>query len=128
MDEKIEIITENNTTLELAYDFIKSLRMDITQNKLPIGHLKFYLSFNNKSLKISYTTIFDKTFQEVLSNEKSDSVDILVNARIETSPERLREILYDNLHQLKSHHGITINEKYISYFQPGYPNPTHRLT
>ncbi len=127
LDEEIEIISTNNSSVELAYDFIKKLTYDIVQKGLQIGHLKYFLSFNNQSLKLSYTTILDKSIQEPLVFEKSGSVDLLVNARIQTSPDELRKILFDNLNQLKSHGGVKINEKFLSYFQPGFPNPTHRL-
>jgi len=127
LDEEIEIISTNNSSVELAYDFIKKLTSDIMQKGLPIGHLKYFLSFNNQFLKLSYTTILDKSIQEPLVFEKCGSVDLLVNARIQTSPDELRKILFDNLNQLKSHDGVKINEKFLSYFKPGFPNPTHRL-
>ncbi len=128
LDEEIEIISFNNKSVELAYSFIKKLTDDIIQKGLTIGHLKYYLSFNNQSLKISHTTISDKTIKEPLIYEKAVSVDLLVNARIQTTPDELRKILFDNLNQLKSLEGVQINEKFLSYFQPGFPNPTHRLT
>jgi G3E family GTPase len=127
LDEEIEIISSGNRAVEFAYDFIRQLTDDIVQKGLTIGHLKYFLSYNNKSLKLSHTTISDKTVQEPLVYEKSSSVDLLVNARIQTSPDELREILFENLKKLKSHDGIQVNEKFLSYFQPGFPNPTHRL-
>jgi G3E family GTPase len=127
LDEEISIVSTNNSSVELAYDFIKKLSDDIVQRQLPIGHMKFYLSFNNQSLKLSYTTILDKTIPEPPTFEQSNSTEILVNARIQTSPDELRKILFDNLNQLKSQEGVTVNEKFISYFQPGFPNPTYRL-
>jgi G3E family GTPase len=127
LDEEIEIISTNNSAVELAYGFIQKLSDDIAQKKLPVGHMKFYLSYNNQSIKVSYTTILDQTKQKQLFFEKSGSVDLLVNARIQTTPDELRKILYDNLNKLKSLDGVTINEKFLSYFQPGFPNPTHRL-
>jgi len=92
-----------------------------------VGHLKFHLSFHNQSLKISHTTILDKTIKDPATFEKAGTLDLLINARIQSSPEALRNILFDALDQLKSKKGVTIHEKFLSYFQPGFPNPTHRL-
>jgi G3E family GTPase len=127
LDEEIEIISSGNRSVEFAYDFIKNLTNDIKQKGLTIGHLKYFLSFNNQSIKISHTTLSDKAIPEPLVYEKSGSVDLLVNARIQTSPDELSKILFDNLNQLKSRDGVQINEKFLSYFQPGFPNPTHRI-
>jgi G3E family GTPase len=128
LDEEIEIITADESSVEIAFGFIKKLTDSIEKLNLPVGHLKFYLSYNNKAEKISYTTISDHSVHIPDIFEKAGSVDLLVNARIQTSPEELRKILFENLNDLKSIKGATINEKFLSYFKPGMPNPTHRLT
>ena len=127
LDEEIEILTENETSVELAYKFINKITDDIIRKGLTIGHLKYFLVFNDKSLKISHTTISDENSYESPVYEKTRSVDLLVNARIQTSPDELRKILFDNLNQLKLNPGVKLNEKFLSYFQPGFPNPTHRM-
>jgi G3E family GTPase len=128
LDEEIEISSSDCSSLEKAYCFIKNLSDDIHRKSLPVGHLKFYMSYNDKALKISYTTIADKTFNIPELHEKSCKLDLLVNARIQTSPEELKQILFKNLRDLKATKGVTVNEKFLSYFQPGFPNPVHRLT
>ena len=128
LDEELEIITSDESAVEVAYGFIKKLSESIEQMRIPVGHLKFYLSYNNKAEKISYTTMTDLSVNIPDIFEKSGSADLLVNARIQTSPEELRKILFENLNHLKSIKGVTVNEKFLSYFKPGMPNPTHRLT
>jgi G3E family GTPase len=127
LDEEIEFITKDNSSVALAYEFIRNLSAEIVKRELPIGHMKFFLAYNDKSEKVSYTTVLDKKNVEPITNEKSNSVDVLVNARIQTSPDELKEILFGVLNQIKSLEGVTINEKFLSYFQPGFPNPTHRI-
>jgi len=120
-------VTTDNTSVEIVNAFIKELSNEIVSRNLPIGHLKFFLSFNEKALKLSFTTFLDDNTIDPISLEKSNSVDLLINARIQTSPEELRNILFDVLDRFKSRIGLTINEKFLSYFQPGFPNPTHRF-
>lgn len=127
LDEEIEIISTDNSSVEQAYIFINNITIDIVSKGLTIGHLKFFLSFNDRSIKISHTTISDDTFTMPTIYEKSGSVDLLINARIQASPDELKTILFDNLNKLKSNKGVKVNEKFLSYFQPGFPNPTHRM-
>lgn len=127
LDEEIEFVTTDNSSVEIANAFIRELSNEIVSRSLPIGHLKFFLSFNDQALKLSYTTVLDDKTLEPLSLEKSNSANLLINARIQTSPEELRNILFDVLDHFKSRKDLTINEKFLSYFQPGFPNPTHRF-
>jgi G3E family GTPase len=118
LDEEVEFTTTNNTAGKLAYDFIKKLTENIVQKKLSIEHLQFFLSFNGQSSKISYTSLLDEISSEKITIEKSNSVDLMVNARVQTSPEELRKILYDVLNKFKAMEGVAVSEKFISYFQP----------
>jgi G3E family GTPase len=127
LDEEIEIISSDNSSVEIAYGFIQGLSDNIIKKKMPVGHLKFYLSYNNKSEKLSFTTISDNSVIAPSVFEKTRSVDLLINARIQTSPEELKNILFENLNHLRSVPGVTINEKFLSYFKPGFPNPVHRM-
>lgn len=128
LDEELEFVTEDASSVQVTYDFIRELTHKIVNRSLPVGHLKYFLSFNGNAQKISYTTILDKDISGPESFEKADSVDLLINARIQTSPEELKNILFDVLDQFKSLNGLKVNEKFISYFQPGFPNPTYHMS
>lgn len=127
LDEEIEISTSDNSAVELVFDFIKKLTTEVTARNLPIGHLKFFISANGQFHKLSYTTILEKESKFPLILEKANKVDLLVNARIQTTPDELRNIFIDLLNQIKLKPGVSIYEKHLSYFQPGFPNPTHRI-
>ena len=118
LDEEIEFITTDHSAVQLACDFMSKLADDIVQKMLPIEHLQYYLSFNGKSTKLSYATLPDKNIPGSITSEKSNSVDLLINARVHTTPEELRKILFELLKQFKSLEGVTLREKFISYFQP----------
>jgi G3E family GTPase len=117
LDEEIQIITIDGLALKVAYEFIHKLSDDLYHRELPIEHLKFLLSFNNQTLKLNHLTFLDENVRNTVEYEKSNSVDILVNARVQTSPDELRKILFGTLNQFKSQDGVTIKEKFISYFQ-----------
>ncbi|MEI7526627.1 MAG: GTP-binding protein [Mariniphaga sp.] len=127
LDEEIEIASTNRSSVAHAYDFIKKLSNDIVEKKFPIGHLKFFIKYNNQSSKISYTTVLDEGRQDPVSFEESGSVYLLINARIQSSPDELSRILFNNLNELKLLEGVAVTERFLSYFQPGFPNPIHRF-
>jgi G3E family GTPase len=127
LDEKIEIITKDNSSVEKAYTLIDNIKKAIERNNFSIGHLKFHLSFNNKSVKVSYTTVLQDDNMNEVVREKSNHVELIVNARIESTPNDLNEIFKNAIDVMRTKDAVVINENYLAYFQPGFPNPTHRL-
>lgn len=117
LDEEIELITKDNSAVEVAYAFMNKLSGEINQKKLKIEHLKFLLSSNKQSFKLDYTAVLDEKAKMPNKIGEGNTVDLLVNARIQTSPDELRKILMELLKQFKTMDGVTIKEKFISYFQ-----------
>ncbi|HEX2868994.1 MAG TPA: GTP-binding protein [Ignavibacteriales bacterium] len=129
LDEEIEFISNKNDAVNTALSFVEKVYSDAKSNWLPIGHLKFFLSTPAESLKISITTvIWNENWRETIKLKEADKVKLLVNARIQTSPEKLREIVSDAVKSFSSAGTLLLKEQNISYFQPGFPNPTHRFT
>lgn len=127
LDEEIEFKSNDNSALKTTSDFIDNLTNTIITENFPIGHLKFLLSYNNKSHKISFTTLDEKNRQEIETSEKVETVHLIVNARIQSTPENLRQLVMNEINRLKLTDNITIQEKCVSCFSPGFPNPTHRF-
>ena len=94
---------------------------------MPIGHLKFLLSSNNRSAKISYTTILNREVPEGGIFNDGDSAELLINARIQTSPKELTKMVANIIERLKNEQSVTIKEKNLSSFQPGFPTPEYRM-
>ena len=118
LDEEIELITKDNSAVEVAYDFMNKLSGVIIQKKLSIDHLKFILSSNKQSFKLDYTNISVKNAKNPNTIGETNAADLLINARIQTSPDELRRILLELLKEFKALEGVTIKEKFISYFRP----------
>lgn len=116
LDEEIEFITSDKSAVRIVYDFMNSLTKDLSQRMLKIEDLHFFLSFNDKLIKVNSARLNDEATGS-LTSEESDCVTLMVNARVYTTPEVLRSILFAVLNQFKTREGITINEKFISYFQ-----------
>jgi hypothetical protein len=110
-----------SATEKLVLDFHKRIR----ENNLPIGHLKFLVDTGKAKSKISFTATADKN-AGVLNLPISTKINLMVNARVETAPEKLQAIFANVMNSLGKL-GITISLRHLNYFQPGFPVPQHRV-
>jgi G3E family GTPase len=117
LDEEIQIITEDDSAVKVAYAFMHKLSNSLVHRELPIEHLKFLLYGDDQPLKLNHTQFLNVNTRTPSAYEKSNSADLLINARVQTSPDELRKFLFDTLNQFKSQEGVKIVEKFISYFQ-----------
>lgn len=124
-DQELEIFSSNNEAGTNTLIFIKELQDAIRHRGFPIGHLKFLI---DGKYKISHTALFDADVNDRISLPSSGKVNLLVNARIETAPETLHQLVNSVIASVESLRDCKILESSLSAFQPGYPTPTHRIT
>lgn len=127
LDEEIKIHTDDQSAWERAIQFIESMANEIKQKQITIGHLKFLLIGEEFSHKISFTTILEENWKNNLPSLMTCDVQIMVNSRIETSPEVARAIVKKGVAEI-SVLGVLVSESQEHAFQPGFPDPTHRIT
>lgn len=127
LDEEISIHSEDQSAWDCALQFIESMVDEIKQKKIAVGHLKFLLKGEEFSHKISFTTILDENWKNDLPSLVISDVQIMVNSRIETTPDMTREIVRKGIATI-SGQGVLIRESQEHAFQPGFPNPTHRIS
>ena len=92
------------------------------QHNIPIGHLKFLV---NGAIKISFTSTTEQAI--VLKKQPASSVSLLVNIRVQTTPEIIAGLIAEAINEIEIQSGCKIIVKSHSAFQPGYPRPTHRI-
>jgi G3E family GTPase len=119
------IIHSKQRAIFKAYGFINDMFDEISFQKLSIGHLKFFLESGAWQKKISYTSAHNSKL-DTNSEAIADHVRVLVNARVETDPNRLKKIFYHAIQKMQDQncHAEIIE---VDSFQPGYPKPTHRM-
>ena len=127
LDEEITIETRNDTALMTAHRLIDRIVNTIFMNQLPVGHLKFLLDYNDRLIKISHTTVLNRKLFNQSPPENANRVKIMINARVQTTPDMLRSLVKDSVDFFYQEQGISIREKNVTFFKPGVPNPSHRL-
>lgn len=123
-DQVIEIYAPDYDAEKSAVDLIRTIYQKIYFNKWPVGHLKFLL---NGEKKISFTYSLVEEILDTVATKKSDSATLLINARVQTSPESLSKIMSESIKETEIKSNCEIAIKSIASFQPGFPTPTHRI-
>jgi G3E family GTPase len=121
------IIRSNNNAVETACKFVNRISAAISDEKLPVGHLKFLVKGENYQQKISFNAAGQPIAFPDSEKYKTDQASIVINARVQTSPEHLKKIINGNVKIIQNEMDGTIQEKTLSAFQPGFPSPTHRI-
>lgn len=109
----------------LLKDIMNGIARSITKEKLRVGHIKVIVE-NGKQYTVGNITGGVSTLQLRGTAGTSDHARLIVNARVETAPEHLDEIVRQVL--LEAIGGRCEDEVLAwRYLQPGRPNPTHRM-
>ena len=104
-----------------ARDAALTLLKRLSQTNHPIGHLKCWI---DGATKISFTTT---GMPDDLPIRPAANANLLINARIQTTPALLTELMTDAIQSTAKSHNCTIRTISASCFQPGFPRPTHRI-
>jgi G3E family GTPase len=127
LDESITIVSSQKNAVMIAKEIISQIDHDIKEKELTIGHLKFFIETTDWKKKISIASSLLHSFY---SPEEKDAVQahLLINARVETEPAVLQQIVNDTLKQMVQKHDCNIMVEKWSAFKPGYPKPLHRIS
>ncbi len=109
----------------LLKDIMTGICKAIKKENLRVGHVKV-IAENGKQYAVGNITGDVSTLQLRGTAGMSDNVKLIINARVETTPEHLDEIIREVL--LEAIDGQYTDEVLAwRYLQPGRPNPTHRI-
>lgn len=117
---------ENTDWDAFTRTFLSNLSEEFDKGNYPVGHVKV-ISENGKKFVAGNITGSSDTLTLRGSAGQSKEIKIIINARVETSPEKLNGIVWQTL-------GALTADKYVTdvlawkYLQPGRPQPTHRFT
>jgi len=127
LDEKLVLSIQEGDARLVVIDFFQGLLDRLAHDHVGIGHIKFILGYGGTSVKISFTGVADVNWQTNIPAMPLGEVHLLVNARVETRAQSLRQSFLDALHACQSEYHISFCEEAVSFFHPGMPQPTHRM-
>ena len=123
VDQEWTIYSTKKNALREAAALISNIYERVKESKNPIGHLKFLL---NGEDKFSFTTISEPV-DITVENQPAATAFLLMNARVQTEPGKLSQLVADAIEEIIIQSGCKITVNSIAAFQPEYPRPTHRM-
>ena len=109
----------------LLKDIMDGIAKVVEDEKLRVGHIKV-IAENGAQYAVGNITVDASTLQLRGTAGTSQNLKLIINARVETTPEHLNDIVKDVI-------ATAIGDKYDNeilawrFLQPGRPNPTHRI-
>lgn len=125
LDEEVGIVSEDKNAVKAALLLADTVYNKIKKGNYPVGHLKFLLDNGHYQTKISFSPFDDTIGQHNI--EESSRAGLLVNARVQTTPQVLQDIIAEAIAETENATACRITEYTVSAFQPGYPRPTYRI-
>ncbi|MGH2647668.1 MAG: GTP-binding protein, partial [Ginsengibacter sp.] len=125
LDASLQINSNKSFASKAAVMLAEFIYQKIKEQQYTIGHLKYLINDGKEQFKISYTTASNEKNLPV--NSISNKVSVLINARVQTSPEALEKIIYEAIDEIALKTNSSILVESLSAFQPGFPKPTHRI-
>lgn len=129
VDEEVRFDFCEGAARRVVLAFIGAIANLIDAQRASIGHVKFMVhgSDSAQDVKISLPTLAEPDWQERVPAMAGNQVTVMVNARVETSAEALRELIGRAAQQAAAETGATLRESNVSAFHPAFPAPTHRI-
>ena len=124
LDEEVEVHSIDNNAIEIVIDLINSIFNKIKKHNYSIGHVKFLI---NGDTKVSFTSSTPDTYVYAAKKQKAITAKLLINARVQTTPESLSKIVSDCIILQERKYSCKISISSLSSFTPGYPRPTYRI-
>jgi Ni2+-binding GTPase involved in maturation of urease and hydrogenase len=125
LDAVLNFQTEKISAVKAAALLAEIIYEKIHLHELTIGHLKFFIDDGNEQVKISYTT--SDQYIETSVNGISCKASVVINARVQTEPGVLQQIILQSIDEAALKANCKIQVRSLSAFKPGFPKPTHRF-
>lgn len=125
LDQELEIFSERGDAARTAIGLTKAIYRQIQVHQYPIGHLKFLL---DGKTRISFTASSPPETNGVQDTVFSHSARLLINARVQTAPHLLSQLVNRCVQEAEALSGCRIIVCSSASFQPGYPVPEHRFS
>jgi len=107
--------------------FMRGLRDTFAAGRHEVGHLKMLLTDGTEQTIANLTRVDDDVSLRGTAPAAA-TVDLIINARVEMSPDKLEEHVRHHLAQAAEAQGVQTMITHLQCLSPGRPRPTHRYS
>ncbi|MBW6471722.1 MAG: hypothetical protein K0B14_01240 [Anaerolineaceae bacterium] len=127
-DAQLRVESGSKPAVEWVQDFLGLVAQQISEQGIPVGHLKFLLSDGVHHQKFSLVSgdgapvfVIDRP------EEWGQTVELTVNARLEGSQEEIKQLFQSCLTESTDSMKTKVKVLAEESFHPGFPKPTYRF-
>lgn len=129
VDMELTMSFPKNQGKHLLQDAFKRLLNELSSQKAAIGHIKFLAygynsSAKEDSIKISFTSLPEPGWENLIPEFPGTEIQLLVNARVEMPADKLQSIVEQSF----ADSGINFQVNEGMAFHPPQPKPAYRMT
>ncbi len=106
-------------------DLLQTLRSELKKQSAEIAHVKVFLEADGGEISANLTRNDDTIVPRGSVNESAREASLILNARVEMSPEALSAVVENVLATVS---GISSEIRELRCLSPGRPEPIHRYT
>lgn len=110
-----------------AQELMSAVRLACQQEKAEIAHVKIVLSEGVHFLRANVTATSGDLDHKGASWAEARQAGLVLNARVQSDPERLQEIVTEAVEQASRRAGAAAQISTLQSFSPGYPHPPYRI-
>ena len=107
--------------------FLRAFSNRTAQDEITIGHVKLRVSTADGTTKASLTDAGASPSYDEQHWIPAHSADVILNARVQTSPEELAALIAGCIAIADTEAGATSSNPQGDIFRPGFPVPVHRM-
>lgn len=127
LDMRISVHSQKLPAIKAGLALAEIIDHKIRAAQLTTGHLKFLFEDGQNTAKLSFITTGIKQRHEEFMLSDARHVDVLINARVQTDPSILLQIVRESIETAMTNTGCRIVVHDSAAFKPGYPKPLHRM-
>lgn len=112
---------------DLVYQAVATISTYLARHELEPAHLKIMGQTVSESAIANHVASDADTELSLASEIRTQSADLIVNARVAASPQELEKLVAEALGKLEADLGVRLELTGVQCFQPGRPVPVHRM-
>ncbi|MBN1249797.1 MAG: hypothetical protein JXC32_19195 [Anaerolineae bacterium] len=127
VDETLHFSVPSGKGRGVVLRLMQAILDRIERSRLTIGHLKFMVTAGPVNAKVSFLTVGGLGWESQIPTLPGSQVTLLLNARVEAAASDLRDLVAEAVEAAVTDTNVTYEMANVSFFHPGFPNPTHRI-